>query len=205
MTNAFIEAIKKHQATFNLNLSDDKISILNDYYNLIQEYNEILHLVAPCSAEEFATRHVLESLTMLEYLPKKTRFADIGTGAGLPSIPCLIVRDDLRAALIESKEKKTNFLQLAIEKCGLQKRVKIENKQFQEVRNFDISSVSCRALDKFTQKLPAIIKWSGSCSMLFFGGNSLRDELKKHKLSFKEKLMPLSEQRFLFIIKPKKF
>lgn len=187
MPNEFIEAIKKHQTTFGLNLADEKIYLLDKYYQLIQEHNEILHLVAPCDAEEFATRHILESLTMLEFLPNKTRFADIGTGAGLPSIPCLIVREDLRGVLIESKAKKTDFLQNVLAKCKLEKRVKIINKQFDEVRNFDISYVSCRALDKFTQKLPAILKWSGNCSLLFFGGNNLRDELKKNRVKFKEK------------------
>lgn len=203
MPNEFIEAIKNHQSTFGQNLSDEKISLLDDYYQLIQEHNEILHLVAPSSAEEFATRHILESLTMLDFLPHKGKFADIGTGAGLPAIPCLIVRDDLRGVLIESKAKKTDFLQKVLEKCHLEKRVKIINKQFEEARNFDISYVSCRAIDKFTQKLPNILKWSQNCSLLFFGGNALREELKKNRIKFKEKLMPLSEQRFLFISKRK--
>lgn len=201
MPNEFIEAITNNQSTYSLNLSDEKITLLNNYYELIQEHNDLLHLVAPCDTEEFAMRHILESLTMLAFLPQKTRFADIGTGAGLPSIPCLIVRDDLRGLLIESKAKKTDFLQKVVEKCGLEKRVKIVNKQFDEVRNFDISYISCRALDKFAQKLPAILKWSGNCSLLFFGGNNLREELKKNRVKFKEKLMPMSEQRYLFISK----
>lgn len=201
MPNEFIEAISNNQSTFGLTLSEEKVSLLNDYYELIQEHNEILHLVAPCDVEEFATRHILESLTMLQFLPKKTRFADIGTGAGLPSIPCLIVRDDLRGVLIESKAKKTDFLQKVVEKCGLEKRVKIVNKQFEEVRNFDISYVTCRAIEKFSEKLPRILKWSGNCSLLFFGGNNLREALQKNRVKFKEKLMPLSEQRFLFISK----
>jgi 16S rRNA (guanine527-N7)-methyltransferase len=201
MEKEFIEAISRHQETFRIELSDEKISLLNDYYELIQTHNEILHLVAPCSAEEFATRHVLESLTMLEFLPNKTRFADIGTGAGFPAIPCLLVRDDLRGVLIESKAKKTDFLQKVVEKCGLEKRIKIINKQFEEVRNFDISYVSCRALDKFADKLPRILQWSNKCGLLFFGGNNLREALQKNRVKFKEKLMPLSEQRFLFIVK----
>lgn len=201
MPNEFIEAIINNQPTFNLNILEEKIALLNEYYQLIQEHNEILHLVAPCDAEEFATRHILESLMLLQFLPKKTRFADIGTGAGLPSIPCLIVRDDLRGILIESKAKKTDFLQKVVEKCGLEKRVKIVNKQFEEVRNFDISYVTCRAIEKFSEKLPRILKWSGNCSLLFFGGNNLREALQKNRVKFKEKLMPLSEQRFLFISK----
>lgn len=195
----FIEAIKKHQATFGLNLAEDKIFALADYYELIQKHNEILHLVAPSTAEEFATRHVLESLTLLEFLPRNAKFADVGTGAGLPSIPCLIVRSDLRGFLIESKLKKAEFLREALAKCSLENRAKILDRQFEELKKPDVSCVLCRALDKFTQKLPKLLKWSTGSAMLFFGGNSLRDELQKQGVKFEEKLMPLSEQRFLFI------
>ena len=125
MPNEFIEAIKHHQSTFGLELPEEKISALNEYYELVQEHNEILHLVAPCPPEEFATRHILESLTMLEFLPKKAKFADLGPGAGLPAIPCLIVRDDLRCVLIESKAKKTDFLQKVLKQCKLETRIKI--------------------------------------------------------------------------------
>jgi 16S rRNA (guanine527-N7)-methyltransferase len=199
MRNEFIEAIEKHQAAFGLNLTGEKILALAGYYELIQKHNEILHLVAPTSAEEFATRHILESLTVLEFLPRSAKFADVGTGAGLPSIPCLIARADLRGFLIESKLKKAGFLQEALAKCKLEARAEILKRQFEELRKPDVSYVLCRALDKFTQKLPRLIKWSGDCTLLFFGGNALRDELKKYGVKFEEKLMPLSEQRFLFV------
>lgn len=197
----FSEAVKLHQPIFGIDLSDEKITALNTYYELIQQHNEILHLVAPCQAEEFATRHILESLTLLEFLPKNAKFADIGTGAGLPSIPCLIVREDLKGVLIESKAKKTKFLLEAVEKCGLENRARIVNRQFEEIVNIDCKYVTCRALDKFTKKLPNILSWAEKCNLLFFGGNSLRDELKKNHIKFNWKLMPLSEQRFLFVSK----
>jgi 16S rRNA (guanine527-N7)-methyltransferase len=203
MSLTFTESIKLHQTAFGLNLSDEKISLLAEYYNLIQQHNEILHLVAPCDAEEFAVRHILESLTLLEYLPQNARFADLGTGAGLPSIPCLLVREDLQGILIESKVKKVGFLQKVLANCELEERAGIINRQFQEIAKPNVSFVLCRALDKFTKKLPQILKWSANCSLLFFGGNSLRDELIKNRVKFTEKLMPMSEQRFLFISKKK--
>jgi 16S rRNA (guanine527-N7)-methyltransferase len=199
MRNEFIEAVKKHQAAFGLNLADEKILALADYYELIQKHNEILHLVAPLAAEEFATRHILESLTVLEFLPRNAKFADVGTGAGLPSIACLIAREDLQGFLIESKLKKAKFLEEALETLELTKRAEILSRQFEELQKPDVSYILCRALDKFTQKLPRLLKWSGGCALLFFGGNALRDELKKHGVKFEEKLMPLSEQRFLFV------
>ncbi len=184
-----------------MNLSDEIVEKLADYYELIQKHNEILHLVASSSAEEFATRHILESLTLLQYLPKNARFADIGTGAGFPSMPCLIAREDLYGMLIESKPKKVKFLEEAVETLNLANRVRIVNKQFEETEKPNIFYVTCRALDKFTDKLPKILKWSGKADLLFFGGNNLREALEKEKLRFSSKLMPLSEQRFLFAAK----
>jgi 16S rRNA (guanine527-N7)-methyltransferase len=199
MREEFIESVKKHQSAFDLNISNEKIEKLADYYDLIQKHNEHLHLIAPSSAEEFAVRHVLESLTLLDFLPQNARFADVGTGGGLPSIPCLVAREDLRGVLIESKEKKVNFLKKAAEELNVSDRVQIINKQFEEAEKNVFSFVTCRALDKFTEKLPRILKWSGGAKLLFFGGNNLAEALKKQKINFEQKLMPLSEQRFLFI------
>jgi len=198
MSEKFVETIQKFQSDFGLKLEKSQIEKLADYYELVQKHNPLLHLVAPASAEEFAVRHILESLTLLEFLSRNAKFADIGTGAGLPSIPCLIVREDLRGVLIESKLKKAGFLEEVLSKCALKNRTTIINRQFEEISKPAVSFVTCRALDKFTQKLPKLLRWSKGANLLFFGGNSLRDELKKNRVKFKEKLMPQSEQRYLF-------
>jgi 16S rRNA (guanine527-N7)-methyltransferase len=198
MRSEFVSAIENHQATFDVELSGKTVETLAEYYELILEHNPLLHLVAPCSPAEFATRHILESLTMLKHLPEGSRFADIGSGGGLPAIPCLIARDDLSAVLVESKEKKVNFLKEVTVKLGLEKRVEIVNKQFAETALADVLAVSCRALDKFTERLPRLLKWAGRRKLLIFAGENLRTELKLNRVEFDAELMPLSEQRFLF-------
>lgn len=195
----FIAAIGTHQAAFGLDLSAEVVERLTKHFDLVTEHNPLLHLTGPATPTEFAIRHVLESLTMLEHLPKGARFADVGSGAGFPAIPCLIARDDLHATLIESKAKKVGFLQTAIAECELASRTTVVNDQFSEVQRSRVSYVSCRALDRFTQHLPKLVKWSGDCTLLFFGGPGLRDELQRLGLNFEERLMPLSEQRFLFV------
>lgn len=195
----FIAAIETNQAAFGLDLSDEVVQRLAKHFELVTEHNPLLHLTGPGTPAEFAIRHVLESLTMLEFLPVGASFADVGSGAGFPAMPCLIARDDLRATLIESKAKKTDFLKTAISDCGLADRVTVLNDQFSEVHRSGVSHVSCRALDRFTQHLPKLVKWSGDCTLLFFGGPALRDELKRLGLNIEERLMPLSEQRYLFI------
>lgn len=198
MRSEFIEAISSNQAAFGLNLDDSTPTRLANYYELVLERNPLLHLVAPCSPSEFAVRHILESLTLLEHLPTGAKFADVGAGAGLPSIPCLLVREDLHAVLIESKEKKAKFLNDAIDELNLKARAEIVNRQFEEARPADCLFITCRALDKFTDKLPRLLKWSGTRTKLFFGGPSLEEELQRLKLDYSKRLLPLSERRFLF-------
>ena len=201
MRKEFVHSVKTHQNAFGFGLTNAQVDSLADYYDLIQQNNEFLHLVAPMPAVEFAIRHILESLTLLEYLPQNGKFADVGAGAGLPSIPCLLVRDDLRAVLIESKEKKARFLVSAIESLGLAKRVQIVNRQFEETDPGNCEFVTCRALDKFTEKLPRLLKWSMRRGLLLFGGNNLGEALQKEKVNFDKRLMPMSDQRFLFVNK----
>ena len=199
MRKEFINAINTHRSAFGQELSVVTIERLADYYELVQEHNPILHLVGPSSPEEFAIRHILESLTLLEHLPQNAKFADVGTGAGLPSIPCLIVREDLRALLIESKEKKTKFLDLAIQNLDLSRRASVISRQFQEVDPADCQIVTCRALDKFTEKLPRLLKWAMRRRLLLFGGENLKTALQESRVRFTQRLMPLSEQRFLYV------
>jgi 16S rRNA (guanine527-N7)-methyltransferase len=201
MTEKLTETIQNLQSEFGVRLAESHLERLSEYYESVLKNNPLLHLVAPSTDEEFAVRHILESLTLLEFLPKGARFADVGTGAGLPSIPCLIARDDLRGVLIESKLKKGAFLREVLSKCGLEHRVTLINKQFEEVSTPAVGYVTCRALDKFTQKLPKLLKWSRGKHLLFFGGTALGDELAKNRVKFKQKLMPFSEQRYLFIAK----
>jgi 16S rRNA (guanine527-N7)-methyltransferase len=193
------DAIKKHQTVFGLDLTDEKIAELGAFYDLVMKHNELLHLVGPCDAEEFAVRHILESLYALRFLPENTVFADIGTGAGLPAVPCLIVREDLLGKLIESKEKKGKFLETVIHQCNLSQRALLINKQFQEISNIEVSYVLCRALDKFGKRIPQIKKWSDDARLILFAGNAVRQELAKKKIPFEEFLIPLSERRYLFV------
>ena len=195
----FIGALEANQEEFGISLSTEKVFSLAKYYELVCKHNEILHLVAPASPEVFVVRHILESIFAQKFLPKNARFADIGAGAGLPSIPCLIAREDLRGFLIESKLKKAIFLREVLAECRLKDRAQILDRQFEELEMPDVNFITCRALDKFIPKLPRILKWSKGCNWLFFGGNSLGESLKKQDVSFEQKLVPQSEQRFLFI------
>ncbi|NOT48168.1 MAG: hypothetical protein HOP17_10530 [Acidobacteria bacterium] len=201
MRNELTIALAANQAAFGIELNAESVGRLADYYQLLIDHNALLHLVAPCPPEEFATRHILESLTLLKHLPGHAKFVDVGSGGGLPAIPCLIVREDLKARLIESKEKKAAFLRTAIENLGLTGRGDVVAKQFSETDAGDAEFVVCRALDKFPERLPRLVKWSGKRGLLLFGGEQIGKLLAEFEVPADRELMPLSERRCLFIVK----
>ena len=193
------QSLVSNMGSFDLDLPAETVARLSDYYNLLTRWNDRLHLVAPCSPEEFATRHVLESLLLLKHLPDGAKIADIGSGAGLPIIPCLIARPDLQATLIESSQKKSVFLREALNQLG--RPSVVIPKPFEQVQAPDASFVTCRALDQFLNKIATLLNWAPEGStLLLYGGESLREQLRRTKTKFEECLIPLSAQRFLFVV-----
>ncbi len=185
----FKQSLRSQMASYDLALSAETLTQLTEYYRLLTRWNERLHLVAPCEPEEFAMRHVLESLLLVKHLPQPATVADVGSGAGLPIIPCLIARADLEATLIESSQKKAVFLREALNAVG--RKASIVARRFEDVEAPAVSFVSCRALDQFTTKLPELIEWAPKGStLLLFGGETLLPEAKKF-------LIPHSDRRYL--------
>src|SRR5262249_24735799 len=169
----FANALQLQAPKFRVDLSREAIAKLGAYYGLVLKWNPRLHLVAPCSPDEFAERHVLESLFLLKHLPIKSSVVDVGSGAGLPIVPCLLVRNDLRATLIESSKKRTLFLREAVRPLRPE-RVQLVAQRFREVTPPKADFLTCRALDKFSQRLPELIEWADyGTTFLFFAGNNL--------------------------------
>jgi 16S rRNA (guanine527-N7)-methyltransferase len=194
----FKEALSANLSAFDVELSPETQSKLDEYYNLLTRWNARLHLVAPCSPEEFATRHVLESLMLLDHLPRNAKIADIGSGAGLPIIPCIIARPDLHATLIESSPKKSVFLREASNQLGLASTVIA--KPFEDIPAPEVSFVSCRALDRFIEKIPVLMKWApANSTLLLYGGETLRQ--KFNEVEFEVFKIPMSERRYLFVVR----
>lgn len=194
--------LQGNAARYEVLLNEDALGRLCGYYELILAWNTRLHLVAPCSPFEFATRHVLESLFLTSHLPKNARVADIGSGAGLPIIPILIIRSDIQAMLIEASLRKCVFLREALRHCELQEQASVAAERFENVPAPMVEYVSCRALDRFTQTLSGMIRWSPRpATLLLYGGETLRQQIEKAGLNYSSVLIPDSERRFLFVCK----
>ncbi len=196
----FSQALRKRANEFAVHFNHDDVERLTDYYELVLKWNSRLHLVAPCSPEEFATRHILESLVLLPNLSRDALVADVGSGAGLPMIPCLIMREDIRATLIESSQKKGVFLREALRRLRNSEMHSLLVTRFEDSPTLAADFVTCRALDRFQHVLPKLVKWTPpSSTLLLFAGPALRKKIEALLPSTRAELIPESEQRFLMI------
>jgi 16S rRNA (guanine527-N7)-methyltransferase len=196
----FARALALHAPQYEAQIAPDVIARLTDYFKLVNAWNARLHLVAPCAPTEFATRHVLESLVALRFMPAGARFIDVGTGAGLPALPCLIARTDLYATLVEAATKKAVFLREAISQLGLRARAEVRAERFEQTIAPEAEFVTCRALERFPEMLPQLVAWSPPASMLLlFSGPALQAKLEQLELSYRAVALPASERRFLLI------
>ncbi len=199
-TEKFGQALWNNAAEFEIQLRAAEVTRLSKYYELLLKWNDRLHLVAPCSPEEFATRHVLESLLLLSHLPQKARVLDVGSGAGLPIIPCLMIRTDLSATLIESSPRKAVFLREALRDVSNREPAALTVARFEQTTAPEADFVTCRALDRFQRFLPALIQWAPPTStLLLFAGEELRKQLEILLPNAKAERIPRSDRRYLIV------
>lgn len=199
----FVDSLAAHAGGFGVRLDNEQGRRLADYFEMVERWNARLHLVAPCAPAEFAVRHVLESLLSLQYLPPGAAFADVGSGAGLPAIPCLVARADLRATLFESSAKKSVFLYETLSALGLREAARVVNARFEETTAPAVEAVACRAIERFAEVLPRLAAWSPKgARLLLFGGESLRGSVERLGRSYSAERIPESERRLLYIVEP---
>jgi 16S rRNA (guanine527-N7)-methyltransferase len=198
-TRQFIETLESEATAYGVMLQDSALEGLAKYYELLNAWNSRVHLVAPCSPREFATRHILESLVLLKHLPPDVRVAEVGAGAGLPVLPCLIVRPDLRAVLIEAVQKKAVFLREALTVSATSNQAVVIAERFENIASPPVDFVTCRALERFEAMLPHLLEWApAKTTLLLFAAKRLAPRIEELGFTSEAELMPGSKGRFLF-------
>jgi 16S rRNA (guanine527-N7)-methyltransferase len=145
---------------------------------------------------------VLESLLLLNYLPHGARIADIGSGAGLPTVPCLILRPDIHSVLIEASKKKAIFLREALNETSTSERAIVMAERFENVEPPQVGFVTSRALERFEQMLPQLLSWAPAAStLLLFGGEGLGKKIEESGFACAKNLITKSQRRFLFEVR----
>lgn len=102
-------------------VSDSQYDRLKKYSQLLVEWNEKINLTAITDPEGISLKHFYDSVypfTMVD-LPENATLIDVGTGAGFPSCPLKIFRDDVEITLLDSLNKRVKFLQTVSDEINL--------------------------------------------------------------------------------------
>lgn len=120
-----IEFIISEFQKCNIELSQDKADKLLKLYEFLIEYNQNVNLTAITDFEEVVVKHFIDSVLPFSMIDIKenSSFIDVGTGAGFPSIPLMIVRLDLKGTLLEALNKRCVFLEKACKLTGVDAKV----------------------------------------------------------------------------------
>ncbi|MCB1651627.1 MAG: 16S rRNA (guanine(527)-N(7))-methyltransferase RsmG [Alphaproteobacteria bacterium] len=92
------------------NVSRESLNKLQIYHDLLVKWQKAINLVGSKTLPEAWVRHFADSVQLADYIPEGAVVADIGSGAGFPGLVLAIVRPDLQVHLIESDERKCQFL-----------------------------------------------------------------------------------------------
>lgn len=168
--NNFYEKFEKEVEKLNIKLNNNQIEIFYEFMNLLIEWNKKINLTAITKPEEIITKHFIDSLTAVKYIKEGDSIVDVGTGAGFPGVPLAIANTTLNITLVDSINKRINFLNEVINHTGLNNIESIhsraeeigKNKHYRE--NFDIAiSRAVARLDTLVEYLLPTVKIGGKC------------------------------------------
>ena len=94
------------------NVSAEKFAV---YMELLREWNEKINLTAITDEEGILVKHFFDSCSISEFVDNNSKIIDIGTGAGFPGLPLKIVNDTLNLTLVDSLNKRINFLNVPLD------------------------------------------------------------------------------------------
>ena len=147
-------------------LSGETLDKLYDFADLVVETKQFGNLISAKDSEKFLSRHIADSLVPYIYIVKnkagldpstspngsaqddKSRWADMGAGAGCPVFPIAIAMPEVQFYAVEPRHMRVEFMNYAKEKLGL-KNMTVVGKRFETSGLADLDFISCRALSTF--------------------------------------------------------
>lgn len=215
--DSFKKEMNINLMALNLKLDDSQIKNFYDFMNLLIEKNKIMNLTGITEPKEVILKHFIDSLTVLKYINENDNIIDVGTGAGFPGIPLKIAENSLEITLLDSLNKRINFLNEVIEKINLNKvktihgRAEDFGQDFKYREKYDVAvSRAVAPLNVLLEYMLPFVKVGGKC--ICMKGSNCDEEIENSRKAIEilggkiEKIkkfnLPNSDNnRTIFIIK----
>lgn len=202
----FEQILKEYLKEIKIELTKEQIEQFYKYMELLLEWNEKINLTAITEPKEVILKHFVDSLTIVKYIENGTSLVDMGTGAGFPGIPLKILRPDIKITLVDSLNKRINFLNEVISNLKLKNIETIhsraeefgKNKKYRE--SFDIAT--SRAVANFStlsEYLIPLVTKNGK--VIYMKGSDVKEELEEAKNAIKILGGKIEEQEDFYLPK----
>ena len=206
----FLEECEK----IGIEITEDQLNQLDKFYQIMIEWNEKINLTRITEEQDVYLKHFYDSLTLNKVVNLKeiNTLCDVGTGAGFPGIVLKIVFPNLKVTLIDSLQKRVNYLNEVIKELNLKDIIAIHSRGEDYIGLFDlVTSRAVANIEKLVDYTMHLVSKSGI--FVAMKGN-IEEELtnevknkleKKYKiLGIEEFLLPIeNSKRSLIILKNK--
>lgn len=195
--------IKNTPSVYKINLTDQQCVKISKYITYLLEVNEYMNLTAITNVNDVIVKHVIDSLLLGEYIKlqastKDLKIIDVGTGAGLPGIILAIYLEDSHITLLDSLNKRVDFLKDTIKLLELDNVIALharaeEQAHVDEYREaFDIATARAVAsTNVLVELLSGYVKPNGSCMLM--KSELVNEELQEAKGAIEKLSMKLED------------
>jgi len=165
-----------------INITEEQISLLDKFYNLLIEWNEKINLTTITDYEEVYLKHFYDSLTLFKEvnLNEDITLCDVGSGAGFPGIVLKICFPNLKITLVDSLQKRVNYLNEIINKLGLKDITAVHSRMedFSRLNEEKFDLITARAVANMNVLLEISVRALKINGNLVFMKANCEEELK---------------------------
>lgn len=177
----FSSNLKEKLDKIDIEINNEQSQKFYNYMNLLLEWNEKINLTAITEPNEVILKHFVDSATIIKYIEDNMKIVDVGTGAGFPGIPLNIINSKANYVLVDSLNKRINFLNEIINNLKLENintvHSRIEDFGKDNKESFDIAtSRAVASLNILLEYLLPLLKVGGIC--ICMKGSNAKEEIE---------------------------